>query len=532
MHIASGLSSRNLQPGTLCCVLRNWFVCIDMEKLAVTVSGSYTKPNGIAVARHSSPIDIAIERRTIVATSGTMYQLVDAPDLEMMRMKGMPEYLVSQFADGFPRNWKQLVEEYLGISSEVRRGRGDLALRGEEAARTPTNGYLHHDYRSGLSMSNRFQPIAEDSEALASISPISPPSSVSISGYSGTRQQMSPSVTAAGSQRGNRKSVYRSGMDIFATDRFSRTRPAQKSEAFEPEHQKQAVLAEVVETRAEALSPVAESQTRSSTEMAMETPLERTPMARADTDLQNQIAAISMETPTKKPAHSSSLSPELGVAQISSWKSSHTNSTIDDLEPFKLDDDFESSEPGQTSSEPRMANPNLKPSQATTTPTAKPTSKKTRKLSRKIIESSDEFLAAPEDTGEEPRKSKGVVRTASPAKQSQKKTPETPKPTTPKRKLVKQEPDKTPEAPASVTRSGRKVRKPQEWWANAQEHLGSTYKGSDIKYHWGKGDAIIIRDGKRYRLSDVVLDGDNAEPLSSSHKGNTDEALDDDEHGK
>ncbi|KAJ1748038.1 hypothetical protein LPJ79_004848, partial [Coemansia sp. RSA 1821] len=521
-----------------------------MEKLAVTVSGSYTKPNGIAVARHSSPIDIAIERRTIVATSGTMYQLVDAPDLEMMRMKGMPEYLVSQFADGFPRNWKQLVEEYLGISSEVRRGRGDLALRGEEAARTPTNGYLHHDYRSGLSMSNRFQPIAEDSEALASISPISPPSSVSISGYSGTRQQMSPSVTAAGSQRGNRKSVYRSGMDIFATDRFSRTRPAQKSEAFEPEHQKQAVLAEVVETRAEALSPVAESQTRSSTEMAMETPLERTPMARADTDLQNQIAAISMETPTKKPAHSSSLSPELGVAQISSWKSSHTNSTIDDLEPFKLDDDFESSEPEQTSSEPRMANPNLKPSQATTTPTAKPTSKKTRKLSRKIIESSDEFLAAPEDTGEESKSSAqelvedseesraksaastAKLRTASPAKQSQKKTPETPKPTTPKRKLVKQEPDKTPEAPASVTRSGRKVRKPQEWWANAQEHLGSTYKGSDIKYHWGKGDAIIIRDGKRYRLSDVVLDGDNAEPLSSSHKGNTDEALDDDEHGK
>ncbi|KAJ2628955.1 hypothetical protein H4R22_003598 [Coemansia sp. RSA 1290] len=257
--------------------------------------------------------------------------------------------------------------------------------------------------------------------------------------------------------------------------------------------------------------------------MAMETPLERTPMARADTDLQNQVAAISMETPTKKPAHRSSLSPELGVAQISSWKSSHTNSTIDDLEPFKLDDDFESPEPEQTSSEPRMANPKLKPSQATTTPTAKPTSKKTRKLSRKIIESSDEFLAAPEDTGEE---------TASPAKQSQKKTPETPKPTTPKRKLVKQEPDKTPEAPASVTRSGRKVRKPQEWWANAQEHLGSTYKGSDIKYHWGKGDAIIIRDGKRYRLSDVVLDGDNAEPLSSSHKGNTDEALDDDEHGK
>ncbi|KAJ1864585.1 hypothetical protein LPJ78_003240 [Coemansia sp. RSA 989] len=401
-----------------------------MEKLAVTVSGSYTKPNGIAVARHSSPIDIAIERRTIVATSGTMYQLVDAPDLEMMRMKGMPEYLVSQFADGFPRNWKQLVEEYLGISSE------------------------------------------------------------------------------------------------------------------------QAVLAEVVETRAEALSPVAESQTRSSTEMAMETPLERTPMARADTDLQNQIAAISMETPTKKPAHSSSLSPELGVAQISSWKSSHTNSTIDDLEPFKLDDDFESSEPEQTSSEPRMANPNLKPSQATTTPTAKPTSKKTRKLSRKIIESSDEFLAAPEDTGEESKSSAqelvedseesraksaastAKLRTASPAKQSQKKTPETPKPTTPKRKLVKQEPDKTPEAPASVTRSGRKVRKPQEWWANAQEHLGSTYKGSDIKYHWGKGDAIIIRDGKRYRLSDVVLDGDNAEPLSSSHKGNTDEALDDDEHGK
>ncbi|KAJ2365131.1 hypothetical protein IW150_006296 [Coemansia sp. RSA 2607] len=80
---------------------------------------------------------------------------------------------------------------------------------------------------------------------------------------------------------------------------------------------------------------------------------------------------------------------------------------------------------------------------------------------------------------------------------------------------------KEPETPStSVTRSGRKVRKPQDWWANAQEHLdgsggvnGSGQKEAKIKYKWGSGEAIVVQDGKRVRLSDFYLQGGDNEVL-------------------
>ncbi|KAJ2696449.1 hypothetical protein FB645_006201 [Coemansia sp. IMI 203386] len=78
---------------------------------------------------------------------------------------------------------------------------------------------------------------------------------------------------------------------------------------------------------------------------------------------------------------------------------------------------------------------------------------------------------------------------------------------------------KEPEAgSSSITRSGRKVRKPQDWWANAQDHLGgsgSGHKESNIKYKWGSGDAMVIRDGKRMRLSDFYLQGGDESALFS-----------------
>ncbi|KAJ1802406.1 hypothetical protein LPJ75_006197, partial [Coemansia sp. RSA 2598] len=69
---------------------------------------------------------------------------------------------------------------------------------------------------------------------------------------------------------------------------------------------------------------------------------------------------------------------------------------------------------------------------------------------------------------------------------------------------------------SSITRSGRKVRKPQDWWANAQDHLagsGNSHKESNIKYKWGSGDAMIVNNGKRMRLSDFYLQGGDESAL-------------------
>ncbi|KAJ2797939.1 hypothetical protein H4R21_004123, partial [Coemansia helicoidea] len=70
-----------------------------------------------------------------------------------------------------------------------------------------------------------------------------------------------------------------------------------------------------------------------------------------------------------------------------------------------------------------------------------------------------------------------------------------------------------PKATTSITRSGRKVQPPKEWWANAQERLDSPHTEPTIKYRWGKIDAMVVRDGKRVRLSDVFLEDGDADPL-------------------
>ncbi|KAJ2773699.1 hypothetical protein IWQ56_000883 [Coemansia nantahalensis] len=73
-----------------------------------------------------------------------------------------------------------------------------------------------------------------------------------------------------------------------------------------------------------------------------------------------------------------------------------------------------------------------------------------------------------------------------------------------------------PKATTSITRSGRKVQPPKEWWANAQERLDSPHTEPTIKYRWGKIDAMVVRDGKRVRLSDVFLEDGDADPLGSN----------------
>ncbi|KAJ2450802.1 hypothetical protein GGF42_004403 [Coemansia sp. RSA 2424] len=79
--------------------------------------------------------------------------------------------------------------------------------------------------------------------------------------------------------------------------------------------------------------------------------------------------------------------------------------------------------------------------------------------------------------------------------------------TTPKRKIGRNYfRYKEPEQKTSTTRSGRKIHRPKEWWANAQERLSEGHKESNFKYRWGSGDAVIVKGDKRVRLSDYYLE--------------------------
>ncbi|KAJ2122394.1 hypothetical protein IW147_003493 [Coemansia sp. RSA 720] len=646
------------------CLLRNWYVCVDVEKMAVTVSGSFTKPNGTTVARYSSPIDIAFDERVVAASSGTVYQLVDLPDLEMMRTKGLPPYLIPSFTEGFPRNWKKLVDEYLVVAAGALR-RGGAAPRGDVSTRPAyaplASGYMHDDHRYAGPTGTRFQPILEEGGPV-SISPISPPSSVSIGSIAPERQRRSPSVGSTGHQGGTRSSVYRSGLDIFASNRFARKGSAHAAD--QPEERRTDLIqpprsGSQVTDITEATEQCDEDNAGVRVTEMYGLSRDQSPAERVDR-LSASYLNMPADTPTKQPVsrHSPSLSPELGPSQTKfSWNSADDHRHIDDdLEPFKLDSgvDEDADEPVlETEREHSSVSSttDLEAAARILTIDHPKVAKKTPRVMRKVIDSSDESQGAAEnDTSSEQTESLAqtsagdeavgetrvtksalasrVARKASrvtPAKPRVARAPrsapagrarpptgsttkrtarKTPKPhsdadstptkvsakrgkwwsedwdmeplviiervakrsdrvsqlestesrdvdkdmggdadgdadssekpgpasskkttyqtpkrtTTPKRKAGGQGFQyREPKVTSSVTRSGRKVRRPQEWWTNACEHLGNTHQESDIKYRWGKGDAFVVRDGKRIRLSDFVMGNEDGESVSSNH---------------
>ncbi|KAJ1960827.1 hypothetical protein GGI12_003587 [Dipsacomyces acuminosporus] len=107
---------------------------------------------------------------------------------------------------------------------------------------------------------------------------------------------------------------------------------------------------------------------------------------------------------------------------------------------------------------------------------------------------------------ETPKKKKGEASLVAP-----KKTP-----TNSSAKSKEQKPTAASAPSSSVTRSGRKVRRPQEWWANAHEHLAGGHKESSIKYKWGSGDVILVKGDKRVKLADIYLKEDGDVDLASS----------------
>ncbi|KAJ2496377.1 hypothetical protein GGH96_005883 [Coemansia sp. RSA 1972] len=641
------------------CFLRNWYVCVDVEKMAVTVSGSFTKPNGTTVARYSSPIDIAFDERVVAASSGTVYQLVDRPDLEMMRTKGLPPYLIPRFTEGFPRNWKKLVDEYLVVAAGTLRS-GGAAPRGDGSTRPAyaqlASGYMHDVHRYVGPTGTRFQPILEEEGGPVSISPISPPSSVSIASIAHERQRRLPSVGSTEHQGSARSSVYRSGLDIFASNRFARTGSAHVAD--QPEERRTDIIqpprsgSHVTDTTEATEQCDEDSVDVGATEM-YGLSRDQSPAERVDR-LSASYLDMPADTPTKQPTSrpSPSLSPELGPPQVQfSWNSSDDHRRIDDdLEPFKLDSgvDEDAEEPVLESEREDSSvslTTGLETAARILTIDLPKVAKKTRVM-RKVIDSSDESQGAAEEgsssvqtesvaqtsagdgavgaarvaksalasrvvrkasqiTPGKPRVAAKAPRSApagrarpptgSAAKRTARRTPKphsdadsTPTKTSTKRgkrrsndwdmdplviiervakrsdkesqldstesadadadssekpgpasskKTTDQTPKQTttpkrktkghgfqyrePKVTSSVTRSGRKVRQPQEWWTNACEHLGNTHQESDIKYRWGKGDAFVVRDGKRIRLSDFVMGNEDGEPVSSSHESDS-----------
>ncbi|KAJ2799375.1 hypothetical protein H4R20_004468 [Coemansia guatemalensis] len=702
-HVSAGLSTaRNMPPNAQYCVLRNWIVCVDVDKMAVTVSGSFTKPNGNTVARHSSSIEMAIDERVLRASSGTVYQLVDTPDLDLMRSKGFPEYLIPYFVDGFPRNWKRLVDEYLAVAASAQRGRGAPLFRRDDYPLmnrvTSPSGNLHNEHRALDPSSGRFRHGSDGGDA-ADIQPsTSPTGGYGASSHAGTRQNRPfDTVGNARTQANGAAMVYRSGADIFASGRFSRVGGLHTPVRAPHEHSSEMLRS------SERYDPDGVND-KDAVASAVDDERQIPSMQRVDSELAAAMTNLPLETPTKGPSSagtgdmlSDTISPELGATNGPPWKGfhgSHMALNDDASEPFKLDDDADDDSQSDQEDSVVSQPPDSTIGDSTedlpqNSSKQKLATRKPRRTSRKIVESSDEGQSQPtaEADANEPLASTPVTRSriiskpntdsvqrpksnaasatrkpalATPGKrkdlskvpnsapagrakatrgtqdkrtarrtpknvltsteQTPSKPPRTKKSTgrnynassTSKAMVVIEPPaklsgnsdagsdseasaplwavvesqqqsetkattesadeqdetlpapaadgelplpspsppiqespaiggrsERTPtkaapsvkaestpskwrvgrrffkykefEATTSVTRSGRKVRRPQQWWANAQEHLATTHKESAIKYRWGTGDAVVVKDGKRMRLSDVFLEGSSAD---------------------
>ncbi|KAJ1719457.1 hypothetical protein LPJ53_005793 [Coemansia erecta] len=392
-----------------------------------------------------------------MTSKGSCYQLVGSADVDTMRLKGFPEYLIPYFVEGFPQTWKQLLERHFGGSTTVSSYHG---------ATGP-----HSSRSEGLLRPN---PVSLNTEgSIEEYGGLETLSSSSLSGSTYINSAISPESPGISTKpQVGARSVYSSGSSLFLNRKFGNTvlptgvsSRSEDSDTFR------------LEDAEENIDDDGDSTSGGENENGIGRITES-----GDTDLE--------KTPVSAKA--------TRIAGSATGKGSESDDLVAGMR-FGLDADSDGSE------ELGVAPPKV---QVVVTP---------RRHSRVAGPASGKKVDQSDSVDDDPPTADSAGETDSG------RTPlKTPRSATPKWKAGRRYfRYKEPETPStSVTRSGRKVRKPQDWWANAQEHLdgsgnadGSAQKESKIKYKWGSGEAVVVQDGKRVRLSDFYLQGGDDDAL-------------------
>ncbi|KAJ1909222.1 hypothetical protein GGI16_003221 [Coemansia sp. S142-1] len=626
--------------------LYNWHVGIDPAKRSVIVLGSYDKPSGETVNRHSSTIKKSLGSHMLLSIKDAVYVLVGPVNEVVMRAKGFPEYLIRAFSQGFPMNWEKLTSNFMDHLANPQHDGARSSVRSHDFARPGSLPLMRDDssegyYQSGIG-SDRFGAIAEDEEVPEADEP---PTSSGLSGsFRGLAFDRTTLIAEAPSIRphdSSSSSVYRSGSALFATGRFAKpdtTRAAdvvtpsviaepvpehidrQSDDGFDvlaqndsavgdeeaspeletaaPEQEDNAAADADVEANSEGRSASAElhvpedaagsgseSATKANDEdlAEMDSLVAATPscVGRA---MRVTAAANDVITPRRR--------PQLRVVESSDESIPKEDASTMSTKPVKPTRRVGTrlsagAATGLTAGSPvgkkttrrtSLSTPTKPPLESTPkAASAVPTSRlkgsnsvpkkrlvaKARRSSAlvtaaapaspeppadedpfaaipNIASNEDDLVATPtkrkgrawrqaraaEKRAEEPQPTAEDI--APPAATEPDETPEVEGPAedadadskadvsamrTPKRKIGRNYfKYNEPKQNTSITRSGRKIHRPKEWWANAQERLSEGHKESNFKYRWGSGDAVIIKGDKRIRLSDYYLE-DGAQGL-------------------
>ncbi|KAJ2212868.1 hypothetical protein EV179_004269, partial [Coemansia sp. RSA 487] len=540
-HLRSGNALRGISSNAQICVLHGWFACVDVEKRTVSVSGSFTKTSGKVVLRHSTPIEKAHDSRILIASTGTIYQLASAADLDLMRANGFPENLLPYFVDGFPRDWRQLIERYIASTASVGHIAGPSPRGNDGVLRSGFQQSQRRESYDGVHRrlsTERIDTITESDEDLfESRLPISP------SGFStgnNSRNSMGvyqPRGSESSSSPVNRGSVYRTGADIFAQGRFAQANSRYSSDT---------------------VDITSSSTVGGPTYLELNDDVDDTFNALDKYESEEDIGKESTPDGNGLPSHRS-LEEQNKEEQEDDLSTQGTDEStvhrlggaLDDMRVEKeslvplhssSDHNGGSVSKGYLGKDPLRNKADIsdkKTSERQQGKGANPRDKSTAAKPGEVYDSSSDFAsekrsssaaenwnvkvdpASPEedlDIDESTTKTSSELNTPSKGSKDNgsaalSKTPSDLSMTTPKRKKGRNyfRYKELPGPSISVTRSGRKVRRPNEWWANAQEHLSTGHKESDIKYKWGTGDPVLVKGDKRVKLSDYYKQSDGAD---------------------
>ncbi|KAJ1884106.1 hypothetical protein LPJ66_010770, partial [Kickxella alabastrina] len=565
----STLPAHVLAANTTQCHINSWSAYLDSTRGAISVHGKIMRADGRQAVRRSSAIIKVVDGRTLLTNKGTYYVLVGPADIEAMRLNGFPEHLIPYFAEGFPQNWRQLIEADFGRKSPGAHYEAPPA----SAPRTSIN------LKQGPTPLRRDES-AEDYAGFESL-----PSSVLSDKTYAQQTVFSRSPAAANAEAKSHKasSVYSSGASLFSRGGFGRSAPQQNNQ---PSADKQAefVLEESHSFEDGGIGRITEcdeEQTsragtgcEDATVTADEAQNSPIPQSSCTTGLDSEDLHDSPELVARRPAPLESIEEndiekldkmfENASKRLVPARSKPAASSAKRNVPKRIvDSSDESSQPSLTLKPnldstskkessvfmdtptkqsrrkaapttpttrssanrapitPKASLPSGQACTPTSTPRKRPATKPASTRSKAAQESAASVVSAAESDDFPQDLPLDLNADSEPDKESGDKPADTPSSSTvtPKRRIGKPFFRYTEPKPfsTSVTRSGRKVRRPQDWWANAQGHLDesgiSNHAEPSIKIKWGSGEAVVVKDGKRVRLSDYYLQGGDDKPL-------------------
>ncbi|NXM32265.1 M18BP protein, partial [Oxyruncus cristatus] len=91
--------------------LSNWRIKVMDGNTAVSVEGKRQDMKGLLW--HSNAVTERVAHNQVRTSSGSVYVLQGKMDSATMRREGFPYRFIKRFTFGFPRRWKECVQELL-----------------------------------------------------------------------------------------------------------------------------------------------------------------------------------------------------------------------------------------------------------------------------------------------------------------------------------------------------------------------------------------------------------------------------------